>query len=430
MTRRAYYNDNSPDAAAWLRELIAAGLIMAGDVDERSIVDVRPADLKGFTRHHFFAGVAGWELALQLADWPDDRPVATASLPCQPFSNAGKRQGVKDERHLWPVFAELVRECGFATIFGEQVESAIRHGWLDGVFADLEQLGYACAAGCLPAACVGAPHIRQRVFWLANAQGRGGQPDAGTVHGLQERARCEQHIVASSGGEAGGLAESASPRCYDAGQHGSGPSPLPARPVECGGTGGLADAERAYSRGGIAGEQGQPGFGRAGLADDGEAGGLGNAAAGGRGIGGDEAQPGSGGHALGTGGAGLGGLEHAASERAINGGQAIPGSNGTDNGVSGAASPWSDFILIPCRDGRARRTQSGLSPLAYGLPRDVAMLMPRLAKLGHDPTAARQIIREARRHRITALKGAGNSICVPLAAEFIRAAMEAMKEPA
>jgi len=385
MSQRAYYNEWNKDAAAWLRELIAAKLIMVGDVDERSIVDVRSIDLKGYAQHHFFAGIGGWSLALQLAGWPDDRPVCTASLPCQPFSNAGKRQGVKDERHLWPVFAELVRECGFATIFGEQVESAIRHGWLDGVFSSLEQFGYACAAGCLPAACVGAPHIRQRVYWVANAERDGGRFD--------EPGRRPQERTAD------------------------------------GRTGGLADAERAYSGGGIAGEQGQSGCGRAGLADDGELGRLGNAPAGGRGIGGDATQPGSGGHALGTGGAGLGGMGNTGGAGREGHRPELPQRGGEQLPAEPSCRPWSDFILIPCRDGKARRTKSGLSPLAYGLPRDVADLLPRLEKLGHDPKAARRIIREARRHRVVALKGAGNSIVPPLAAEFIRAAMEAVAGP-
>ena len=86
----SYYNEIDPKAAAWLRELIAAGLIAPGDVDERSIADVRPDDLAGYGQHHFFAGIGGWSYALRLAGWPDDRPVWTGSCPCQPFSAAGK----------------------------------------------------------------------------------------------------------------------------------------------------------------------------------------------------------------------------------------------------------------------------------------------------------------------------------------------------
>jgi hypothetical protein len=58
----AYYNEIDSFAAAWLRELIKAGLIADGEVDERSIADVRPDDLRGFTQCHFFAGIGGWSV--------------------------------------------------------------------------------------------------------------------------------------------------------------------------------------------------------------------------------------------------------------------------------------------------------------------------------------------------------------------------------
>ncbi len=119
-----YYNDNDPQSVAWLKELIAAGLIPPGDVDERSITDVTGSDLKGYTQCHFFAGIAGWPYALSLAGWPVDRPVWTGSCPCQPFSCAGQRKGEKDERHLWPEFFRLIRECRPPVVFGEQVASA------------------------------------------------------------------------------------------------------------------------------------------------------------------------------------------------------------------------------------------------------------------------------------------------------------------
>ena len=66
-----YYNEHDPEAAAWLRGLIRAGEIPAGDVDDRSIVDVSPHDLSGYTQQHFFAGVGGWPLALRLAELAD-----------------------------------------------------------------------------------------------------------------------------------------------------------------------------------------------------------------------------------------------------------------------------------------------------------------------------------------------------------------------
>lgn len=106
----AYYNEIDPYAAQWLRNLVAAVHIAPGDVDERSIEDVHPDDLKPYTQRHFFAGVGVWSYALRLAGWPDDRPVWTGSCPCQPFSAAGQAAGFDDERHLWPDFHWLIKE--------------------------------------------------------------------------------------------------------------------------------------------------------------------------------------------------------------------------------------------------------------------------------------------------------------------------------
>ena len=166
----AYYNEFDPYAAQWLRNLITRGLIAPGEVDERSIEDVRPDDLRGFTQCHFFAGIGVWSHALRQAGWPDDRPVWTGSCPCQPFSQAGREDGVADKRHLWPVFFRLISECQPDLVLGEQVEGAIKHSWLDLVQDDLEGAGYATGAVCAPAACVGAPHIRSRLYWVGAKQ--------------------------------------------------------------------------------------------------------------------------------------------------------------------------------------------------------------------------------------------------------------------
>jgi len=171
VTPRAYYNEFDTGAAAWLRELIAEGHLPAGDVDTRSIIDVTEDDLRGYVQCHFFAGIGGWPYALRLAGWPDDRPVWTGSCPCQPYSSAGKGLGDADPRNLWPVFFRLIRECRPVVTFGEQVEAAIRHGWLDTVSADLEGEGYAVGATVLGAHSVGAPHIRQRLYWVADSHG-------------------------------------------------------------------------------------------------------------------------------------------------------------------------------------------------------------------------------------------------------------------
>ena len=165
---RAYYNENDKYAAQWLLNLIDAGLIAAGDVDDRSIMEVTPADVRGYTQAHFFAGIGGWSLALRLAGWPDDCPVWTGSCPCQPFSRAGKQQGFCDPRHLWPVWFGLIEELRPATILGEQVAGA--GAWLDLAFSDLESVDYACAAVDMPAASVGAPHNRARLWFLSHTE--------------------------------------------------------------------------------------------------------------------------------------------------------------------------------------------------------------------------------------------------------------------
>lgn len=169
----AYYNEFNKYAADWLLNLIAAGLIAPGVVDTRSIEDVRPDDLLGFTQCHFFAGVGIWSLALRRAGWPDDRPVWTGSCPCQPFSSAGEGAGFADERHLWPHFLHLIGQRRPAIVLGEQVASKDANPWIDLVQDDLEGLGYAVGAVPFPAAGIGANNIRDRLYWVAHAVGKG-----------------------------------------------------------------------------------------------------------------------------------------------------------------------------------------------------------------------------------------------------------------
>jgi len=175
-----YYNEWDKQLAEWLRNLIQAGLLPEGDVDDRSITEVKGTDLAGYTQCHFFAGIGGWPLALELAGWPATRPVWTGSCPCPPFSNAGRQGGTDDPRHLWPEFRRIIEESKPRppVVFGEQVESKIARAWLAGVRTDLEALGYGVGGADLCGASIGSPHIRQRLYWVADSSGStsGGNP--------------------------------------------------------------------------------------------------------------------------------------------------------------------------------------------------------------------------------------------------------------
>lgn len=196
----AWYNEIDPYAAQWLRNLIEAGHIAAGVVDERSIEDVTPGDLRGFTQCHFFAGIGVWSYALRQSGWSDDRPVWTGSCPCQPFSAAGKGNGFDDERHLWPALFHLAEKCKPDVIFGEQVASQDGLTWLDLIQTDLEAAGYAVGAVDTCAAGYGAPHIRQRLYWVADGSymqdwAHQGQPKASAETSLTTGGR---HFSASA----------------------------------------------------------------------------------------------------------------------------------------------------------------------------------------------------------------------------------------
>lgn len=162
-----YYNENNPYCAEWLQNLIEASYLPPGIVDTRSIEQVTPSDLKGFDQCHFFAGIGVWPYALREARWSDMRPIWTGSCPCQPFSIAGNQGDFGDERDLWPVWADLIRECDPPIVIGEQVASEAGLVWFDLLSTDLEALDYETAAANLCAAGVGAPHIRQRLYWAA-----------------------------------------------------------------------------------------------------------------------------------------------------------------------------------------------------------------------------------------------------------------------
>ena len=236
----AYYNEIDPLKAEIMREAIKDGAIAPGDVDERSITDVRAADLVGYTQCHWFAGGGFWSLALRQAGWPDDRAVWTGSCPCPSFSAAGKGQGFSDPRHLWPHWARLIRQCHPPTIFGEQVSAAIGHGWLDLVQTDLEAQDYAFGKAVFGACSVGAPHIRQRLYFVAVAQS---QCAAEWRRGLHGPGKSGEAAGAGASTESVGrgadylVANAADARRQTARQYRGGQSLLSARPEQCGNAG-------------------------------------------------------------------------------------------------------------------------------------------------------------------------------------------------
>lgn len=202
-----YYNEWDKHAAAWLRELIKQGHIPYGIVDERSIEDVQPEDLDGFTQCHFFAGIGGWPLALRLAGVSESTRLWTGSPPCQPFSTAGRQLGQFDPRHLAPTFIRLVSECRPTILFGEQVAPAIAKSWMCDLQAHLEREDYAVGFAVLPACSVGAPHKRDRLFFGAYnmAQSLRAKWDGERLHGLGESNQTQGGWTATEFAGCGGI---------------------------------------------------------------------------------------------------------------------------------------------------------------------------------------------------------------------------------
>jgi len=233
----AYYNEHDPYAAQWLRNLISSGHIAPGYVDQRSIEDVVPSELAEYTQCHFFAGIGVWSLALRRAGWPDDKPVWTGSCPCQPFSTAGKGGGFDDERHLWPAWHNLIAQRPPEVVFGEQVASPDGYAWLDLVQTDMEAAGYAFGPVVLPAAGVGAPHGRHRIFFVADAN----KQQWDRRRDIRETGRAESSVSVCSVW----MADANMPK-QDSGRTPSGEQPICDERDEC--TGAMEHAESEQER--------------------------------------------------------------------------------------------------------------------------------------------------------------------------------------
>ncbi|MDE2106000.1 MAG: DNA cytosine methyltransferase [Patescibacteria group bacterium] len=403
----AYYNEFEPAKAAWLAELIAEGVIADGKIDTRTIHDVQPADLVGFERVHLCAGIGVWDYALDCAGW-NLGPVWTASLPCQPFSTAGRRESLADARHIWPEAFRLIRESRPAIILGEQVSSKDGLAWFDVVAADLEDAGYAVAAVDTCAASAGAPHIRQRLYWLAHLM-LSGRTEGRTEPG---------HRQAAGGGEHERLAR----------QHGGGQPLLRARSAECGSDGGMANGEAIgqdrWRPVETDGEAQQPQrCGNAVWLEHGEREGLEG-----------QRRNGDGGHKprrqqtdkdgpAPASGEPYRRLEHAAGE------QERLSRRARLAGAADRHEGYHDLAWLDCRDGNlrptARLSESGLLPLVDGASSSLGYM--RLEGEGAQAAILAPLIEKGTR-RILRLKGYGDAIVAPLATEFIRAAMEALEE--
>ena len=330
---KAYYNEHDPKSAAWLRELIKQGHIAPGDVDERSIEDVLPSELAGYTQCHFFAGIGVWSYALRQAGWPDDRPVWTGSCPCQPFSQAGKRGGTSDERHLWPAFHWLISQRKPDVVFGEQVASKDGLAWLDTVQSDMEAAGYTFGAVDLCAAGVGAPHIRQRLYFVAESLSQQEQSTtAGRLHAESgERGAVDQ--LADTESVRSRERQPDTGRCINGSSEGQGAVIERDRTTDQ-----LADAQHAERR--PEHEKYGQAYRRDGLGRGGNAGIMGNAEGGERRVPVREGQ-----------------IDFVES-----------GGAGPTNGF------WRDAEWIYCRDGKWRATEPGTSPLVNGVAARVGRL--------------------------------------------------------
>lgn len=357
---RAYYNEIDPIAAETLRELMRARLIAPGDVDERSIEDVSARDLARYTQCHFFAGIGVWSVALRTAGWSDDQRVWTGSCPCQPFSASGKGEGFDDQRHLWPAWYRLIRESRPHVVLGEQVASPDGLAWFDVVCADLEGSSYAVGQADTCAAGVGAPHRRQRLYFVAESQrGRRQQWDARQRSVQKPHARRAACLV--------GNAELARLEGYAG--HGDGPE---RRTREDRSAAAASAQSRSVANADVP-EQGRgqlglyaqsrDGDGRARLEERAESRSMGDAESRGRGERGNAPRSRESGH----------------TERA------------------GRPGFWDDAIWIECRDGKLRPipAEPALFPLAPRTP-----------------------------GRVGILRGAGNALCLPQAVAFIEAYLD------
>jgi site-specific DNA-cytosine methylase len=210
----AYYNDIDQFCCNLLRAHIQLGNLPKGFVDGRDIRELHATDFADYQHIHLFAGIGGFPLGLQYANFPEHIRLLTGGFPCQDISIAGRQAGIIDgERSgLWGEMVRLIREAQensqpFEYIIIENVRNLLSGGdwleeeteeeqiiearqvdalrsteeqpvgdnadvdvfrsWMGVVLADLAQVGYDAEWGVFRASDIGAPHSRERIFIVA-----------------------------------------------------------------------------------------------------------------------------------------------------------------------------------------------------------------------------------------------------------------------
>lgn len=148
--------------------------------------------------------------------WRGKVDVLSGGFPCQPYSSAGKRLGKEDERHLWPEMRRIISEVAPAYVVGENVRGLTN--WNGGVVfeevcADLEAEGYDVWTGILPACGVGAPHRRDRIWFVAHAPGRGNLGTSGRLQSKEGAQRVQERHGVSKPHQSGGVRDAADTDC-------------------------------------------------------------------------------------------------------------------------------------------------------------------------------------------------------------------------
>ena len=404
---------------------------------------------------------AGFQRVYNIAVAEDESYTADGLVVhnCPPFSTAGKKKAcprcggespvpcvrrtgfficcfcehawLADKRHLWPEVWRLVRECRPATIFGEQVGGADGRVWFAGVRATLELLGYRVGAADLAAGSVSAPHIRQRLFWVAVADGgesRNGriqrrrkqrqQPqDDGTARGVfhpasngRRQGRSESDgRDAESIGDAGGMGDNGGKRCEGCEvqlrqpEHGGETVLDQSSPVGTSGTCSACPSARWTETPRSVDGAGDSQTGTRSRSEADVAVLEDQVHGDGPGWMGDPIQPGREGR-----GAGVRG-------ESVDGGSGEPVAPAGDAG----RNFWADSLFIPCRDGQWRRVpaQSEIQSLAPGIS-------PAVGGSGLAVDPSRYPLTQEKEGRVILLRGAGNSIVPEVAAAFIRAFLD------